>query len=193
MMKISMTIKGIDRATERFGIQTVRKALRRTLQDMGNKARTQIDKTVRGEYNLKKKDLKGLLKVERVKPGALQVTVTAEGKKIPLLWFSAKQKDEGVQVKITKDKGAVIIPRSFITTMEYSEQVYWRIRKGGKLVPRGPVEALYGPSVPDLVRTQKVFSAVVKMVKEKAQSVFDHHIDYYMKKLGKGESEDSRA
>lgn len=186
-MKIGLSIKGMDEAIESCGAGVVRKALRSTLKRLGQMMKTEADRKIRVEYNIKKKDLKGTLNVLPMKENRMEVTLRVKGKRIPLIAFGAKQKKQGVQVRVLKKGPKTTIPGTFIATMQYGESVFERMKQGGKRVGRFPVKGKYGPSIPILFQGKKVMGGMEKIVKDRAQDIFDNRLKYFREQKGKGE------
>jgi hypothetical protein len=161
------------------------KAIKETLNRVGAMCVTVAKKQITDEYNVRKKDLK-VIKLVRAKKWENSITIQASGGKIPLLAFQARQTARGVTIRIKKSGiSRSLIPSAFITAMKFSQQVFERIRLGGmKRVPRGPVEALWGPGIPDLFGSKKVMDAITKTVNEKSQEIFNHSLDYFSGRTG---------
>jgi hypothetical protein len=191
-MNLSFKISGVDEAIESCGKKVVQKAMKSTLKRLGQMMKTEADKKIREEYNIKKKDLKGTMQILPTKGKGMKVTLRVKGRRIPLIAFGAKQKKEGVQVQILKGGGKKIIPHTFIATMKYEPTVFERMKEGGKRVGRFPVKGQYGPSVPILFKGVKVMGAVQKVVKDRAQDTFNNRLKYFREQKGR-EIETGRA
>ena len=112
-MKVGLKIKGIDEAIWNCGKPLVEKAMRQMLKTLGTRARTQISKLIRKEYNLKKRDLDKQI-VVKPQLNNYQVSLNIRGKKIPLIEFGAKPTKRGVSILIKKGRGRVVIPHTLI-------------------------------------------------------------------------------
>lgn len=182
----SFTLEGYQDALKLFDRNTVQKALRRTLKEIAAKCRTLADKMIRQDYNIKKKDLKGRLKltpVQTTTDGA-EIFLVVTGKKIPLIQFQAQQTAVGVSVKISKTGPAKVIPHTFKKTMAFGENVFERIEKAGRRVGRGPVKSISGPSVVDLFNSKKIEEAMGRLVEDEAETIFVRNLEFYLSGAG---------
>jgi len=178
-MRIGLKIKGVDEAIWNCGRPLVEKAMRQALKTLGTGARTQISKLMRNEYNIKKKDLDKEIKViPQLKN--YQITLQIKGRKIPLIYFGAKETERGVRISIKKGK-KVVIPHTFIAK-GLPPQVFEREIKGGKRVPKLHIIKQVGPSIPQLVKGTKILDGVKEWAVPQAQKLFDSKLSYLSKK-----------
>jgi len=184
-MKISFEIKGIPEALETYNHATVRKALGYTLGQLGKKVSGRSKKSIREDYNIKLKDMKGMIKTLPMRGGVLSVIIRATGGKIPLINFIAKQKAAGVSVKVKRQSAGTVIPHTFIAEMRSGHiGIFERTIEGGKRVPRLPIKELKGPSIPTLFVSRKVMSKINQTVNEFAQKLFNTNLRYFVEKKG---------
>ena len=182
-MKIQSSIKGIPEALELYGSVT-KKALSRTVGDLGRRMNTAAKRAIREDYNIKLKDLKNYIKLLPFRLGDLKTTVRAWGKAIPLIRYGAKQKPQGVQVRVSRARGNVILPHTFKAMMASGhEGVFERTIAGGKRTPRLPIRELFGPAIPQLFKSHNVMTKI-RAVLHDAQRLFNANLRYYVTRKG---------
>ena len=80
-------------------------------------------------------------------------SVRVSGALIPLGDFgNPKEFKQGVKVKVKRAGSSKLYKHSFIATSNRGgKQIFWRVMEGGKRVPRGPLQILFGPTIAQIV------------------------------------------
>ena len=174
----------------RYREDVVQRAVVSALNRCVEMARTDASKELRSEgYNIKSAAIKAAASVRKASSGHLVATLSLSRKPIALIAFGAKQKGDGVSVKIHKK--ANVIRHAFIATMPSGHTgVYLRKnggkhvykRKGGKLVSSQlPIRELYGPSVGGMYGNDRVQAAMARAIAEN----FERRLAHEMKRLSR--------
>lgn len=180
-VNIAGSLNGIRdqlQATQKEASKAASRALNRT----ATRVRTYSSRAIRAAgYNLKAGVIKRNLKITKASPGILAATVTAVGKSIPLIDYSARQTKTGVSVNVLH--GRKTVRHAFIATMPSGHKgVFIRrdARTGGvKGLHRAkgartsgkhglPIDQLFGPGIPAAF----VNPAVEKAMTEQATTYF---------------------
>ena len=80
-------------------------------------------------------------------------SVRISGALIPLVDFgNPKQMKQGVKVTVKRGGGRSMYRHAFLANVRGPKrQIYWRAKEGGKMVPRGPLRVLFGPTIAQIV------------------------------------------
>lgn len=154
-MRVDVKVEatGLLSALKQLSGRDMSAAVNRAVQRAGTTLKTETSKEVRKTYALKAKNLGGrILHIEKA-PKELAVQLRISGQQIPLGDFgNPKQGPKGTRVTV-KRGSRTLYPRAFIATLKGGAKpnVYWRVRDGNKLVPRGPLQLLMGPAVAQVV------------------------------------------
>jgi hypothetical protein len=187
-MVISINVRGnMDRVIADLGRiqrEVINVAAPRALNKMADQVKVGAAREMRSAgYNLKIGDIKKGLKVGRATGSSLVATVTASGRPIPLIGYSARQTAKGVSVNVLK--GRKVINHAFIATMPNGHKGVFirpgkqhkRVSKNGKLIWSGlAIKELFGPSVPDGLANAAVQAMLQRLVEEKFPEILRQQI-----------------
>jgi hypothetical protein len=205
-MKVDINLEGLGKVIqniENLKTNVIKKAIAATLNECGEKGRSIASETIREEYNIKAKDVKGFLTVKKASSQNLEVVITGKGKGVPLVKFNARQ--EGVTLKgglsrYTKRAkrsgnfrrgGAVTVlvktaggrktvhtdPKPFIAKIKGELQVLQRIGKS-----REKLRRLLGPGIALLFGSKKINDVVIARGKAHWKERLLHNIKYFQNK-----------
>jgi hypothetical protein len=165
-------LRGIER-------EVIPKASVRTINDVGNKARTQARKNLAKTMGVKQKRIKTALKTIRAKPARPVYEFQGTGKPIALIHFKGKALKSGVVAspfgKKKKYKAA------FITPVPGGHKGIYK-RKGRA---RLPIKEYWGPSVPVGMATDAVGKAWGDSIKVTFAPIMTRNIAFYLAKIAK--------
>jgi hypothetical protein len=148
------------------------------LNKMIASVRTAASSEIRQGYNIRKKDIDPLMTVKKARSSDLEAVLTVRQQGLPASYFSPKQvkkKGGGVTVKVKRSGGRTQLAKAFIATMRYGEQVFIRTTKA-----RGPVKALYGPSLMQLFSGRHIKNLISNLVRTKLPELIRHEIEFRM-------------
>ena len=157
-------------------------ALNRSLEN----ARSNAVNGARENYNVRAKDVRSTIKLQRAKPSRLMGAVWSTGKVLPLTAFKVNPGTVNgrrrTPIRVGVRKGSVeTLERAFIARSGNFNGVY--ARKGKS---RLPIQQLYGPAVPQMLSNE----SVVKLITDEARATFaqrvDHEIDRVLQKEARG-------
>ena len=175
-MELKLELKGIDKVLSVLEPSKTRKAVARTLNELGSKASTLLVKEVRQSYNIKARDLKNFIKVKRSNYGTLQYFMDIKSKSLNVTRFGAKKlKQNGyVSVKIKNSTGRSNLVPAFFSN-----------KKGNAVLTRiGKTQEIKGIStlsIPQMFN-QKILEKAEGMVGNEYDRLFKKNFDFYIGK-----------
>ena len=151
------------------------RAINRTLSGV----KTDASAEIRKEITATKKYVDRTFSIQKASTVRLQGAVTSKGKPLPLVAFSTRQTKKGVSVQVKKGRPRKVIPHTFQATMKSGHKgVFWREKKGGKMVGRLPIQELYSSRVPDIFSNDSVMRPVIAKAQDRMSKNLSHEIDY---------------
>ena len=133
-------------------------AIRRAVNWVGDKSRTQVTRTLAKQTSAKYGAVRKALRVVRANYGRIEYRIIATGAHIPLRDFGARQTRKGVSAMVWGKRQ--VFPRLFIVP-RLGGRVFARVGKG-----RLPITERWGPALPlELVKdaTAQVFLDTVRL------------------------------
>jgi hypothetical protein len=171
--------------------QIVSRAINRTIQP----AKTEIQKGIREEINIKAADAKEQITVTKATYEKWIATIGLSHSLIPILDFGAHETKTGVTFKVYKKGGSKTIKHAFITGMRSGHKgvfrrgigksgvVRWEKRKTRKAGIKQAINwhnvffgEQFGPSLHQVFMTEKSADFVARVV-ENAYTRLEHNID----------------
>lgn len=163
LKRVELMLRGMPRAMP--GV------LSRAVNRTAISARTQINKEIRQEINIKAADLNEKLILEKAKQNYPVAVIKMSRKRIPVMDFGAKQTAKGVSYKIKKQGGRQTIKSAFITTMPETGHT-GVFKRWGKT--RLPIVELKGPSIGEVFKRGP---ALIKRITQQAYKNLGHNIE----------------
>jgi len=158
------------------------RAINRTLTAVNTEGSNQVRKT----YNLKVARIKRDFTIRKSTCRNLNGFWRAAGKPVGLIRFGARQNRNGVSIKVETGSTRKTIRHAFIQVGQNgSEHVFWREKRGGKMVPRYDILRREGPRIEDALTKPKVQKALQQKVDETLQKRLDAEANYILSKAGK--------
>lgn len=201
MLDLKYDIRDFQGLKKRFGkegAQSVEKALIWSTDRMASRAATYISKDLRGTYAIKAREIKGHLKIHRVRRAPTRALLYT-GKRLPLEQFAPKQRwvsvnprrtvqsgprkgklarRRGVTVRVRKDKGRQIVPGGW----QAKNHILRRADQGDNA---SQPHIQYGPSVPGMVAHPSTIEGAQDLVRRELPKEFSGRLDYLLsKKMG---------
>lgn len=174
-MELKLELKGIDKVLSMLEPSKTRKAVARTLNELGSNIQTQSVKEVRKIYNVKADGLKSKLEIKPANEWNLKWSMTVPGdKKLNLIHFGARQVKKGVSVKVLTSGPRKVIKGAFIANG--GNTVFKR--KGKE---RLPIKTVTGLS-PSQMISQRLRDRKLDEAQRKAPDVFKRNFNYYITK-----------
>lgn len=162
------------------------KAFARAAKRVAGQARTHISKEIRTHINVKAKDLKNQLKIDRKKDGA-SITLK-ESERLPLKYFGAVQNASGVKYRISKTGSRGFVPSAFIVNKLGGHAF---LREGGKVKMtkgrhsgkmRQRIYKLMGASAWGAFVVKSMYKPTEKMIRSKFGERLKHEVDFLISK-----------
>lgn len=168
----AVVLEGLDKVLAHLDPKLYRKAMNRTVNDVGSKTRTRLTKGVRQTYNIKAADLKKHMKVKRSRYSDMRYTIDVRSKRFNAMRFGAKvlKKRGNVSVKIRKDRGRKVLQRAFKVQ---SGAILQRVKGTQK------IKAVTTVSIPQMFNKKLLKDAnneARKEFKSKLQDNFDYYV-----------------
>lgn len=117
MAEMKVEFDGLDKVLATLNPRVYRKALNRTVNDIGAKMKTYTTKEVRRTYNIKAKDIKQFMQVKRSRYEDMKYQMQIRSSPLNAIRFGAKalKKRGNVSVRIRKDNGRKVLKRAFLS------------------------------------------------------------------------------
>jgi hypothetical protein len=192
---IDIDFQDLDKLRKQFDPKVVNRALNSAINKTANKARTFISKKIREKYNVKAATIKhSLSEIRRKDPKDLvaERVLQYTGPHLVLSHFGARvaripgSRHKGASVLVRKDRGRKIVKGRhgyggfIIVDKKYNHlNVYERETK-----ERYPIDALFGPSVAEMISATETFNAIDAFVGAEMPKQLEHELDYFLGKAG---------
>jgi hypothetical protein len=185
------------------GRLAISRALNRTLLT----TRTAARRAIAEDVGLRQKDIEAAMKIIRATADRLRAELQVSGGRIPLIRFRTRETRAGVTYSLRGSRS--LAPRAFIATMRSGhEGVFRRRRVGGDrtrtgvsihgrqitirelahagpgLVPRLPIDELFGPSLPHVFAGAKVAPVIQRTAEVEMQKNLAHEVRFLVSQQG---------
>lgn len=190
-LKAQALLAGVKNGASRVIVRSVNKTL--------TGVRTDTVKEIRRDVNITATAIRKTMGIEKASVSRMSARVTSKQKYgTSLAAFGARQTTKGVTVQVLRRKSRSLIPHAFINKKPGGNVVFWRknkqhvgIRPFRKEFPyarmprkyRLPIEKLWGPAVPDLMKHGPTFKVIERKAKARLDKNFSHELDYMLSKL----------
>lgn len=179
-------LNGVDDVLAKLNPTAYKKALNRTINDIGDKTKTQLVKGVRKIYNIRAAKLKRHINIKRSRYSDMQYIILIQSKRRNVMNFGAKKiqskritkkgkrdKRGNISVKIRNDRGRAILRGAF-----YAENgaVLHRVCKTQK------VEGLRTISIPQMFNN-KIVKESEQIAKKEFKKKLQDNFDFYIGKV----------
>lgn len=154
-----------------------KKAMVTAINKTATTTKVQVKKRLGKELNLKAKRIDKDLSIKKANYSNISGKVSATGEPVGLINFGASQLKKGTKVKVMKSGSRDLIRHAFIATSKRAENVWWRARVGGKLVPRLPIERLTGPRIEDILGKDEILDTVNRDAANLLAANLDKQVD----------------
>ncbi len=152
-------------------------ALARSINDALDMGRTVSSKAVTERYNVLKRDITEHMRLYKANPGNLLGFIRVRSKKIPLIYFRARDiKPGGVQFTELVRKQSVL-PQAFIRTMpgRSYQGVFSRIG-----ATRLPIQEMTGLSIPEMIGKSEVLEPTSAAMNEELAGRLEHYVSLFL-------------
>jgi len=173
-MEIELT--GLNEILATLNPKQFKKALNRTINDIGGKAKTQMIKEVRKTYNIKARDIKKFTKVRRSRYSNMKYQMEVRGTPLNAIRFGARVlKQRGmISVKIKKANGRKVLNRAFLSK---SGKAVLQREKGSQ-----KIRAVSTISIPQMFNKKTIKNAD-SMAQREFSKKFQDNFDFYIGKI----------
>ncbi|WP_108062684.1 phage tail protein [Poseidonibacter lekithochrous] len=112
---MEIKLNGVDEVLAKLRPDVYKKALTRTVNDIGSRTKTESVKKIRRAYNIKAKDLKRFMKVKRARYSDTEYVIDVRSSRFNAMRFSPRRlKKKGHNsLLIKKENGRKVLKRSF--------------------------------------------------------------------------------
>lgn len=167
-------LKGVDEVLAKLNPAVYKKALNRTINNMGSRVTTQTVKSVRKTYNIKASELKKYMKIKRSRYSDMNYTMDIRSSRFNAMRFDPKRlKKKGhISVRIRKDNGRKTLKRAFTAK---NGAVLQREKNSQK------IRAVTTVSVAQMFN-KKIQSEADQLVQNEFKNSFKNNFDFYISK-----------
>lgn len=152
-------------------------AINRTI----TKIKTQTSKSIRKNYLVSAKNVKGTLNIKRASLSKLCGVLASQGSPLLLTAFRVRNHKRGpVKVQIRKQGGAKSVPGLFLGV---SRNGYTGAMQRKKRKARYPLRIPYGPSVPQMFGAENVIGELTPLAEATLNERFLHEVEYCFRKM----------
>jgi hypothetical protein len=171
MMEIK--VEGLDKVLAVLHPEVYRKSLNRTVNNMGEKARTQMVKQVGKSYGMKASEIKSFMKWKKSQTSDLIYFLKIESKRRNVKRFSGKvlKKKGYTSVLIKKENGRKILRNSFLA--KNGKAILHRVGNTQQ------IEGVYTISVSQMFN-KKILKEADEMVVNEFASKFQSNFNFYI-------------
>lgn len=169
-------------------------AIARAINHTLAKAKTAASRDIRSEYNVKAKELKSALAINKAKRTWLEGMLIATGKPLPLIAFGARQTRRGVTVDVMGKRER--LPSAFIGTMASGHRgvfargkyqgykFQWREKRIKKQGNDLAINELTTTSVPKMMQNNAVLTALQKGLEQDFPARLEHEVSRLLTRKG---------
>ena len=166
--------------------------LRRTLNRVGAKVRTELDREVRRTYMVKQKDVLKVLKFKKGTHSDICAEISAKGGFMPLQYFKTSPtlakavQNLGIEAKpikarVKKSGSLKKVAGMFAQVSTKTGNVNLMKRLSGS---RYPAPMVMGPSLPEMFGNKEILSEIEEVAAETYHKRLEHEIGYVLSKGG---------
>ena len=166
----------------------------RAINKVATAARTQINREVRKNLNIKARDLNKSIAIVKANTARPIAQIKIRGRRVPLVQFSASQTRRGVSYRISPTAGRKSIRSAFIATMPSGHEGVWTRLQEKRTMKRGryagkmkqPIVEKFGPSVPAVVGNISTLAAATldARIAEQLEREIDTQISVFLAQQG---------
>lgn len=180
---ISIDAKNLEYAQQMLGgapkqiEQAAANAINRTI----TKIKTQTSKSIRKNYLISAKNVKGTLNIKRASRSKLRGVLASRGRPVLLTAFRVRANKRGpVKVQVRKQSGAKAVPGLFLGV---SRKGYTGAMQRTQRKARYPLRIPYGPSVPQMFGSENVIGELTPLAEATLNERFLHEVEYRFSKM----------
>jgi Prophage minor tail protein Z (GPZ) len=171
---VRSNIAEVQRALDLTQAEVGKAATSRAINKVAITVRAEAAKDIRSVYNITAATAKGNITIRRATANNPAATVTASGRRLPLLAFAARQTAKGVSVKVLVAGARKVVAHAFIET------AHSNIR--GVLLRRGPsrypLKFLTSLGVAQAFGAKRVQTILAKTVAERFPIVYRQELKF---------------
>lgn len=169
---MEVKLDGLDKVLAVLHPDVYKKSLSRTINDIGDKARTQMVKSVGQQYNMKASELKKFIQFRKSRYSNLEYVIDVRSKRFNAMRFAPKvlKKRGHISIKIRKDIGRKTLKRSFVAE---NGGILMREKSSQK------IRAVTTVSIPQMFN-KKILKETDDMVVNEFSSKFQSNFNFYI-------------
>lgn len=180
---ISIDAKNIEYAQQMLGKvpKEINLAAVNAINRTITKIKTQTSKSIRKNYLVSAKNVKGTLNIKRASRSKLCGVLASKGSPLLLTAFRVRNHKRGpVKVQIRKQGVAKSVPGLFLGV---SRNGYTGAMQRKKRKERYPLRIPYGPSVPQMFGAENVIGELTPLAEATLNERFLHEVEYRFQKM----------
>jgi hypothetical protein len=196
-LSIETNFKDVARQLKTLEKDIASKATASALNKVVAQAKTAMSKEIRGQFNMKAKDVNEFLGLRKATArsglSALEAVLFASpkpGKRgFNVIRFSARQTKRGVSVTIKRASGRTTVRESFIANA--GRTVFRRTGEPKRVMTKGfnagklrePIKAVSTIDVSQMFNTKRINAKVVQMIEAKFPTIFANEVRYFAERF----------
>lgn len=180
---ISIDAKNIEYAKQMLGKapKEINLAAVNAINRTITKIKTQTSKSIRKNYLVSAKNIKGTLNIKRASRSKLRGVLASQGSPLLLTAFRVRANKRGpVKVQVRKQSGAKAVPSLFLGV---SRKGYTGAMQRAQRKARYPLRIPYGPSVPQMFGSENVIGELTPLAEATLNERFLHEVEYRFSKM----------
>lgn len=157
---LNVEVRGLPDLKEKLTLlelQAFPRAASKALNRTATTVRAEQSRIMAKQMGLRVGDVKKRISIQKATPGRLTVRLNYRGKPLNLIHFKATQLKAGVKASPWGERQ--LFRGTFIVRIGGNELVMKRAVRGGKRVPRLPIQAVFGPGIAKQAREPAVVRA----------------------------------
>ncbi len=154
----------------------INKAAASAINRTVTKLKTQTSKSIRKNYTISAKNIKGTFNVQRANHGNMRGALVSRGRPSLLTEFGVRRNKRGpVKVQVRRQSSAKSVPGLFLGT---SRKGYVGAMQRTQRKARYPLRVPYGPSVPQMFGSENVIGELTPLAEATLNERFLHEVEY---------------
>lgn len=181
---ISIDAKNLEYAQRRLGgaPKQIEQAAANAINYTITKIKTQTSKSIRKNYLVSAKKVKGALNIKRASRSKLRGVLASQGSPLLLTAFriSVNKRGGPLKAKVRKQSRVKAVPGLFLGV---SRKGYTGVMQRAQRKARYPLRIPYGPSVPQMFGSENVIGELTPLAEATLNKRFLHEVEYRFGKI----------
>jgi hypothetical protein len=179
----------LERDLAALGGKVARAAVNAALTRAARSTAAEASRAVRETLNIKASAVRGLIKAEPSRSSSIggavaRVRIRAKGAALSE-FTGTRQTKRGLSIQVLRGRARTVLRSAFQYPGSRGTFSAERVRFGSRRVPRGPVRALFGPSVAQIAGRPQVFERLRAHASRRIEAELKREIDRRLAGFGR--------